>query len=145
MACSTNSRRTSARTSLVRSDYRALRDFDTSLDPSPPTPLPEGEGSVERNRTVGRFRNCQWRSSMDEKLKRRIIMFYIGGILNALLGLYVLIEGASFLPPDTARILVLVFLAFAAVDFYFPYMLKRKWLAENAGKQAQDSDRVQRS
>lgn len=82
---------------------------------------------------------------MDEKLKKRIIMFYIGGILNALLGLYVLIEGASFLPPDTARILVLVFLAFAAVDFYFPYMLKRKWLADNAGKQTQHNDPVQRS
>jgi len=25
--------------------------------PSPPTPLPEGEGSVERNRAVARFRN----------------------------------------------------------------------------------------
>jgi len=82
---------------------------------------------------------------MDDKLKKRIILFYIGGIVNALLGLYVLIEGASFLPSDTARILALVFLAFAVVDFYFPYMLKRKWLAENAGKQAQDSDRVQRS
>jgi len=33
--------------------------------------------------------------------------------------LYVLIEGTSFLPSDTARILALVFLAFAAVDFYF--------------------------
>ena len=82
---------------------------------------------------------------MDAKLKRRIIMFYIGGVLNALLGFYVLIEGASFLPSGTARILVLVFVAFAAVDFYFPYMLKRKWLAENAGKQAQHNDPVQRS
>ena len=82
---------------------------------------------------------------MDDKLKKRIIMFYIGGIINALLGLYVLIEGASFLPPDTARILVLVFLAFAAVDFYFPYMLKRKWLADHAGKQTQGNDPIQRS
>ena len=82
---------------------------------------------------------------MDDKLKKRIILFYIGGIVNALLGLYVLIEGASFLPSDTARILALVFLAFAVVDFYFPYMLKRKWLAENAGKQAQHNDPVQRS
>ena len=82
---------------------------------------------------------------MDEKLKRRIIMFYVGGILNALLGLYVMIEGASFLPPDTARVLVLVFLAFAVVDFYFPYALKRKWLADNAGKQTQGNDPIQRS
>jgi hypothetical protein len=82
---------------------------------------------------------------MDDKLKKRIIMFYIGGILNALLGLYVLIEGGSFLPSGTARILVLVFGVFAAVDFYFPYMLKRKWLADNAGKSAQGNDPVQRS
>jgi hypothetical protein len=82
---------------------------------------------------------------MDEKLKRRIIMFYIGGIINSLLGLYVLIEGASFLPSGTARVLVLVFLAFAAVDFYFPYALKRKWLADNAGKPTQDNDPIQRS
>jgi hypothetical protein len=82
---------------------------------------------------------------MDEKLKRRIIMFYIGGIINSLLGLYVLIEGASFLPSGTARVLVLVFLAFAAVDFYFPYALKRKWLADHAGKPTQDNDPIQRS
>lgn len=82
---------------------------------------------------------------MDDKLKRRIIMFYIGGIINALLGLYVLIEGASFLSSGTARILVLVFAAFAAVDFYFPYVLKRKWLADHAGKQTQDNDPIQRS
>jgi len=81
---------------------------------------------------------------MDDKLKRRIIMFYIGGIINALLGLYVLIEGATFLPSGTARILVLVFLAFAAVDFYFPYALKRKWLADNPGKQTQGDDPIQR-
>ena len=74
---------------------------------------------------------------MDDKLKKRIILFYIGGIINALLGLYVLIEGASFLPSDTSRILVLIFFAFAAVDFYFPYALKRKWLADNAARQAQ--------
>ena len=82
---------------------------------------------------------------MGEKLKRKIIMFYVGGIANALLGLYMLIEGASFMPPDTVRVLVLVFLVFAAVDFYFPYALKRKWLADNAGKQTQGNDPIQRS
>ena len=82
---------------------------------------------------------------MDDKLKRRIVMFYIGGIVNALLGLYVLIEGASILAPDTARLLAFVFLAFAVVDFYFPYALKRKWLAENAAKQTQRNDPIQRS
>ena len=45
--------------SLDKMTYRGLHNYGTSLDPSPPTPLPEGEGSVERNRTVARFRNFQ--------------------------------------------------------------------------------------
>ena len=81
---------------------------------------------------------------MNEKLKRRIIMFYIGGIINALLGLYVLIEGPAFLQPDTLRILVLVFFAFAAVDFYFPHALRKKWLAEQAGKSGSRAEPAQR-
>ena len=81
---------------------------------------------------------------MDEKLKRKIMLFYAGGIVNALLGLYVLIEGLSFLPADTARTLAIIFFLFAAVDFYLPYSLKNKWLADNAGKQGQGSDPVQR-
>ena len=82
---------------------------------------------------------------MDEKLKKRMVAFYIGGIINALLGLYVLIEGLSFLPPATARTLAIVFLVFAAVDFYFPHAMKKKWLADNAGKQGQSIDPIQRS
>ena len=81
---------------------------------------------------------------MDPKLQRRIIAFYVGGILNAVLGLYVLIEGLSFLPADTARTLAIVFLVFAAVDFYFPYALKKKWIADNAQKQRQNTGSVQR-
>lgn len=81
---------------------------------------------------------------MDKKLQTRIMLFYIGGIINALLGLYVLIEGLSFLPPDTVRTLAIVFLVFAAVDFYFPYALKKKWLADNARKQGQNPDPIQR-
>jgi hypothetical protein len=38
---------------------------------------------------------------MDDKLKRKMMMFYAGGIINALLGLYVFFEGTSFLPADT--------------------------------------------
>jgi hypothetical protein len=82
---------------------------------------------------------------MDEKLKRKIMLFYAGAIINALLGLFILIEGGSFLPPDTARTLTIIFFVFAAVDFYLPYTLKQKWLANNAGKQVSDSDPVQRS
>ncbi len=80
---------------------------------------------------------------MDEALKKRIMWFYIGGVINGLLGLYVLIQGHSFLEPGTARTLAIVFGLFAAIDFYMPHAIKKKWLADNAARQAQGNDQVQ--
>jgi uncharacterized membrane protein len=70
---------------------------------------------------------------MDERLKKRSMMFYTAGVINVFLGLYVVFEGRAFLPPDTVRWLALFFFGFAAVDFWFPRMLKKKWL-EAQGK-----------
>jgi hypothetical protein len=81
---------------------------------------------------------------MDEKLKKRIMAFYIAGVLNALFGLYVLIEGRSFLPADSVRTMGFIFLAFTAVNFYMPYTIKKKWLADRAKRQARDGDSAQR-
>jgi len=74
---------------------------------------------------------------MHERLKKRILMFYLAGVINALLGLYVAIEGRAFLPPETVRWLALFFFAFAAVDFWFPRVLKKKWLQERARQEMQ--------
>ena len=74
---------------------------------------------------------------MDERLKKRILMFYLAGVINAFLGLYVAIEGRAFLPPETVRWLTLFFFAFAAVDFWFPRVLKKKWLQAQAKLNAQ--------
>ena len=76
---------------------------------------------------------------MDERLKKRILMFYAAGIINAFLGLYVLFEGATFLPPETATWLTIFFLTFAAVDFYFPYAMKKKWEEDQARRRAGQS------
>lgn len=67
---------------------------------------------------------------MDPKLKKRIYAFYFAGVVNLILGLYVLFAGSSFLPRNTALTLVLFFFGFAGVDFYFPKMLKKKWLEQ---------------
>ena len=64
---------------------------------------------------------------MDERLKKRILMFYFAGFFNLALGLYVLINGRSLLERDTWMLLVAFFFAFAAVDFWFPRVLKKKW------------------
>lgn len=64
---------------------------------------------------------------MDPRLQKRIMLFYFAGVINAILGVYIVFEGGSFLPPENVRWLALFFFAFAAVDFWFPRMLKRKW------------------
>ena len=76
---------------------------------------------------------------MDSRLQKRLMMFYLGGVINVFLGIYVLIEGVAFLPQKTAIWLVVFFLVFAAVDFWFPYALKRRWERELARRMA-DSD-----
>jgi hypothetical protein len=70
--------------------------------------------------------------SMDPRLKKRMILFYLAGIFNAVLGVYILLHGKNFLPQSTALLLVCFFFGFAAVDFYFPRLMKKRWLEEQA-------------
>lgn len=69
---------------------------------------------------------------MDPRLKKRMILFYLAGIFNAVLGGYILLHGRQFLPQTTALLLVCFFFGFAAVDFYFPRLIKKNWLKEQA-------------
>ena len=68
--------------------------------------------------------------NMPERLKKRIYLFYAAGVVNLLIGVYVLFFGRSFLPEDKITMLVLFFLGFAALDFWMPVMMKKKWLQE---------------
>ena len=74
---------------------------------------------------------------MDDRIKRRILAFYFAGFVNLVLGLYVLINGRAFLEPGTWLILVAFFFGFAAVDFWFPRVLRRNWLEAQARRGAQ--------
>lgn len=73
---------------------------------------------------------------MDERLKKRIVMFYVAGAINLVLGFYVLIAGSGFLPQGTVFWLTVFFLGFAALDFWFPRVLKKRW-AEMLAKHAE--------
>jgi len=75
--------------------------------------------------------------AIDPRLKKRMVMFYLAGIFNAVIGVYILLEGRKFLPEGTILLLVVFFFAFAAVDFYFPRVMKRKWLEHQAWLAAQ--------
>ena len=74
---------------------------------------------------------------MDDKTKKRIYLFYAAGVVNLLIGAYVLLFGRSFLPEDKILMLILFFLGFAAVDFIMPLMIKKKWESDQAAREAQ--------
>jgi hypothetical protein len=75
--------------------------------------------------------------AIDPRLKKRMLMFYLAGLFNAVIGVYILLEGRKYLPQGTVLLLVVFFFAFAAVDFYFPRLMKRKWLEHQAQLAAQ--------
>ena len=67
---------------------------------------------------------------MDPRIQKRIALFYLGGVINTFLGLYVLIEGTALMSREKALWLVAFFLVFAAIDFWFPHAMKKKWRAD---------------
>jgi hypothetical protein len=69
---------------------------------------------------------------LEERLKKRMLAFYFAGIVNLLLGLYVLVAGAAHMGQGTALLVACFFLGFAAVDFYFPRAMRKRWLEEQA-------------
>ena len=79
---------------------------------------------------------------MDERLRKRILAFYFAGVINVVLGVYVLVAGAAHMGKGTASLVALFFLGFAAVDFYFPQIIKKKWrdLQAQAGSQGRNPD-----
>jgi hypothetical protein len=72
---------------------------------------------------------------LERKFKRRMLAFYFAGVVNLVIGVYVLLFGGQFMARGTALLVALFFLGFAAVDFYFPKMMKKKW-AEQQGRLA---------
>jgi len=72
----------------------------------------------------------QSRTVMEPRLQKRIALFYLGGVINLFLGLYVLIEGTSFMSREKALGLVAFFFVFAGIDFWFPRAIRKKWHAD---------------
>jgi hypothetical protein len=74
---------------------------------------------------------------MNDKTKKRIYMFYAAGVVNLMIGVYVLFFGRSFIPEDKITMLLLFFLGFAAVDFWMPILIKKKAAQDLAILEAQ--------
>jgi hypothetical protein len=83
-------------------------------------------------------------NELDEKLKKRIYVFYFAGLLNLVLGFWVLFYGGE-LEQGTRTIMMLFFFGFAAVDFWMPQQMKRKYaefMAESRRLQREQAEKA---
>jgi hypothetical protein len=76
---------------------------------------------------------------MDERLKKRIFLFYTAGVVNLIMAGAVLLFGRGVVPEDKINLIFLFFMGFAALDFWMPQMMKKKWQDEQAKLSAQGS------
>ena len=62
-----------------------------------------------------------------ERLRKRMLMFYFAAGINFVMALWVLSIGMGQVAAGTVGLIVLVFLVFAALNFYMARTLKRQW------------------
>ena len=61
------------------------------------------------------------------RLRKRMLMFYFAAGINFVMALWVVSVGAGQVSVGTLSLIVLIFLAFAALNFYMARTLKRQW------------------
>jgi hypothetical protein len=82
--------------------------------------------------------------AMDPRMKKRIYAFYLAGLLNLVLALWVLFYGGE-LEAGTRTVMLFFFFGFAAVDFWFPMQLKKKYAEELAKFQRMEREQAARA
>lgn len=68
-------------------------------------------------------------------VRKRVFLFYIAAGLNLGMGFFVLTAGGTTATRGTLWMIALVFLGFAALNYYVARSLKKKW--EDAARQRQ--------
>ena len=74
------------------------------------------------------------------RLRKRMLMFYFAAGINLVMALWVLSAAAGQVASGTIGIIVLVFLGFAALNFYMARTLQKQWDAHV--RQRQQNERT---
>ena len=61
------------------------------------------------------------------RLRKRMLMFYFAAGINFVMALWVGSVGAGQVPGSTLAMVLLMFLVFAAINFYMARVLRRQW------------------
>jgi hypothetical protein len=60
-------------------------------------------------------------------VRRRVMMFYFAAALNLLMGLFVLSAGGGAVDRGKLWLIALIFLAFAALNYYMARVITKRW------------------
>lgn len=72
---------------------------------------------------------------LHKKLRKRLLMFYFAAAMNLVMAMWVLSAGGQ-VASGTRTVIVFVFLAFAALNWYMARKLKKQWDAYLRQQQA---------
>ena len=76
------------------------------------------------------------------RLRKRMLMFYFAAGINFVMALWVGSVGAGQVAGGTLAVILLVFLAFAALNFYMARVLRRQWEQHVQQQRASPGDEV---
>lgn len=66
---------------------------------------------------------------MPARLRKRMLLFYFAAGLNLVMALWVLSVGSGQVAKGTLSLIMLIFLAFAGLNYYMARLLQKQWIA----------------
>lgn len=77
-----------------------------------------------------------------ERLRKRMLMFYFAAGINGVMAVWVISVGAGQVASGTLAIILVMFLAFAALNFYMARVLRKQWDAHLRGQSPKSPDQA---
>lgn len=76
------------------------------------------------------------------RLRKRMLMFYFAAGVNLVMAVWVISAGAGQVATGTLAIILVMFLAFAALNFYMARVLRKQWDAHVRGQFPKPADQA---
>lgn len=79
---------------------------------------------------------------LHERLRKRMLMFYFAAGINIVMAVWAISSGAGQVASGTLAIILVMFLAFAALNFYMARVLRKQWDAHVRGQSTKSPDQA---
>ncbi len=79
---------------------------------------------------------------LHQRLRKRMLMFYFAAGINMVMAVWAMSAGAGQVASGTLAIILVMFLAFAALNFYMARVLRKQWDAHVRGQLQKSPDQA---